>query len=87
MEEMGLNNTLFNEAVPLAVTPPWLFPLVLVDLIYRSRDYRNITNMSGIIEDSIMTVYNEYTAVYTDGSKSMETGKMGFGVFVPELRI
>ncbi len=43
--------------------------------------------MSGIIEDSIMTVYNEYTAVYTDGSKSMETGKMGFGVFVPELGI
>ncbi len=69
-KEMGLNNTLFNEAVPLAVTPPWLFPLVLVNLIIW--DYMNITNMSGIIEDRIM---------------SMETGKMGFGVFIPELGI
>ncbi len=69
-KEMGLNNKLFNEAVPLAVTPPQLFPLVLVDLIIWN--YMNITNMSGIIEDRIM---------------SMETGKMGFGVFVPELGI
>lgn len=43
--------------------------------------------MSGIIEDRIMAIYNEYTTVYTDGSKSLETGKTGFGVFVPELGI
>ncbi len=34
-----------------------------------------------------MTIHNEYTTVYTDVSKSLETGKTGFGVFVPELGI
>ncbi len=56
-KEIGLNNKVFNEAVPLAVTPPWLYPLVLVDLdlLDSSQDFRNSTNMSGIIEHRIMT--------------------------------
>lgn len=88
-KEMGLNNKGFNVSRPVAVTPPWLFPVAFMDLnlLDRSSDYKNIANMSGMIEERIKTIYHEYTAIYTDGSKKMDTGKTGFGVFIPEVGV
>lgn len=54
---MGLNDKGFTKAVPIAAAaPPWFFPLGLVDLdlLNSSQDYRNIANMSGIIEYRII---------------------------------
>lgn len=86
--EMRLNQEVYIPTVPITVTPPWIFPQVFVDL-YLLENYhlfKDIGNLAAVVEDRIHTVYQNYVAIYTDGSKD-PTGRTSYAFTIPSLQI
>lgn len=66
-----------------------MFPAVLLDfyMLESMKVFKESGDIAGIVEDRIQTVYQAFTAVYTDGSKDPKTGRTGFAFSCPSLNI
>ncbi len=72
--------------VPLSITPPWLFPAVLIDFCMLEL-MKESGNIVAVVEDRLRTVYQAFVSVYTDGSKDPNTRRTGFAFSIPSLNI
>lgn len=81
---MSLSQEKYISTVPLSITPPWLFPTVLIDFEMLEA-IKNTGNIVVVVEDKLQTVYQAYVPVYTDGSKDPKSGRTGFAYSIPTL--
>jgi len=85
---MSLDQITLTPAIPLSITPPWLFPSVSVDHYFldKPQAFKDNNNMAGMVEDRLETTYLAFIPAFTDGSKDSDTGRTGFAVTIPSLR-
>lgn len=87
--EMELQERKFSPTVPYPITPPWLFPPLIVDLHLQEeiKRHKGKGNWAEIVDDRLRSVYKSFIAVFTDGSKDPKSGLTGFAFTIPELKI
>lgn len=87
--EMELQDRKFSPTVPYPITPPWLFPPLIVDLHFQEeiKRHKGKGNWAEIVDDRLRSVYKSFLAVFTDGSKDPKSGLTGFAFTIPELKI
>ncbi len=70
-KENGIKSGSIHSYSPINSNPPWLFLSVSVDLylLENSNLFKDTGNLPMLVEDRIQTLYQNYVAIYTDGSK------------------
>lgn len=67
--------------------PSWLIRDPIVDLYFMKTSKRNMSeDVVKAIKVWICQLWGEHLQMYTDGSKDPESGKVAFGVSIPETR-
>lgn len=76
-------------AVPLPVTPPWLFPSVSVDfyILEKCRFIKILVTSRSWWKIDYKCYIKSLSIVYTDGSKDPDTGSTRFPFSIPALKI
>jgi hypothetical protein len=72
VKEMGLYGREFSPTVAIPVNPPWLLPPPVVDLEVLERLQKDM-----MFKRHLDTVYQDFVAIYTYGSKDPRTGRTG----------
>lgn len=84
-EKLDLTKLSYSHTVTLSATPPWFFPMPIVDLEIAklSKQSREHGGLSNMVQHYLNTKYSDMVQVYTDGSKDPDTGRTGAAVYVP----
>lgn len=84
--EIGIMNLDVSPPVCRSDVPLWLFPDPIVDLYFLKTSKRK---MSEFVVEEIKTrqcqMWGGHLQIYTDGSKDPESGKVAFGISIPEI--
>jgi hypothetical protein len=86
---VGLYGREFSPMVAIPVNPPWLLPLPVVDLemLERLQKDREGVDLSDLFKIHSMQTYQDFVAIYTDGSKDPRTGRTGSAFVVQECGV
>ncbi|XP_051548849.1 uncharacterized protein LOC127437749 [Myxocyprinus asiaticus] len=86
--QTGINNCAVCPTVVLPATPPWLFPMPVVDfqLLVSINDKNRQEPKETIVHKYLDLKYVSVIQLYTDGSKDPETGHTASAVYIPRFR-
>ena len=66
-------------------TPPWHTPLPEIDIELKDKTIKDNPSYNAALTGELLLKYEEFTKIYTDGSKQIE--KVGYGISMPSLNI
>ncbi len=87
-KEMGLQELKYSPVL-YPMTPPWMFPPVILDLYIQDeiKRLKGIGNWADIVYERLSTMYKYFIAIFTDGSKDPKSGNTWYSFIIPELEI
>ena len=83
----GMHELEFSPSNPFSSVPPWLFPIVNIDvsIVEKKREWQ-INEVGFKTSLYLRSNYHNYLKIYTDGSKNKEEC-VGIGIYIPEFKI
>ena len=86
-DQYGLKDLKFSPALAMSSVPPWILPVpeINIDLLEEKKDHPDQQSFAIVCKKYLSSSYHGYIQIYTDGSKDIQNGHCGSGIYIPEF--